>query len=62
MTEAPLWKEDHDLRFIDFDLLDGGYSEVPREEHLEIDEDVFFRALVTIGSVHKFAAAYRQEY
>ena len=60
VDDTGLWRENADLEFIDFDLLERDISRY--KSHPEcMDGQSFFRALVTIKAIHEFTIEFRRK-
>jgi asparagine synthase (glutamine-hydrolysing) len=59
MEEIPLWRENHDLEFIDFDLLARDISGHRSGSDI-VSEEVLFRSLVYLKALHGFTKKYHE--
>jgi asparagine synthase (glutamine-hydrolysing) len=59
MGEVDRWKDNEDLHFVDFDLLETDIERL-RNNPDEIDQEVLFRALVYIKAINGFIIKYKE--
>jgi asparagine synthase (glutamine-hydrolysing) len=60
IEEAGSWRDNPDLGFVDFDLLDKDIAQY-RSDPGSTDQEVLFNALVFIKAVHQFSLSYREK-
>ena len=60
MDEVGLWKENPDLHFVDFGLLEKDISKY-RSQNLDMEPRVLFRALVYLKAIHDFSSKYHEK-
>jgi len=60
MEEVGVWKANHDLQFIDFDLLAQDIAKY-KSQSPDIDSKVLIRALVYLKAIHEFTVTYRKK-
>jgi asparagine synthase (glutamine-hydrolysing) len=59
MEEVIGWKDNADLHFVDFELLEEDINKF--KTNVEIDQKVLFRALVYLKAIHEFVKKYKSQ-
>jgi asparagine synthase (glutamine-hydrolysing) len=59
MEEVNTWKENQDLQFVNFDLLESDIFNFKNQPEL-VDEKVLFRAMIYLKAIHEFTKEYHK--